>query len=93
MKYETRCIKIKLKPNSIERVRGWSKTQINCISGLETPRDPTWVLFTFERELRNTTPELHDWLMTATTHQAIFPGVIGDGAVQVRLWLQRRRTV
>ncbi len=54
---------------------------------LENARDPTWVLFTFESELRNTTPELHDWLMTATTHQAIFPGVIGDGAVQVRLWL------
>ncbi len=54
---------------------------------LENARDPTWVLFTFESQLRNTTPELHDWLMTATTHQAIFPGVIGDGEVQVRLWL------
>lgn len=58
---------------------------------LGNARDPTWVLFTFESEMRNTTPELHDWLMTATTHQAIFPGVIGDGAVQVRLWLPNAR--
>jgi len=25
MKYETRCIKIKLKPNSIEKVRKWAR--------------------------------------------------------------------
>jgi len=43
------------------------------------------VLFTFASELRITTPELHDWLMTAATHEAIVPGAIGDGAVQVRL--------
>ena len=37
--------------------------------------------------MRQSAPELYDWLMTATTHQATFPGVIGDGAVHVRLWL------
>lgn len=26
MNYETRCIKIKLKPNSLEKVREWTKT-------------------------------------------------------------------
>ncbi len=26
MKYETRCVKIKLKPNSMEKVREWAKT-------------------------------------------------------------------
>lgn len=26
MSYETRCIKIKLKPNSLEKVREWTKT-------------------------------------------------------------------
>jgi arabinogalactan endo-1,4-beta-galactosidase len=26
MKHETRCVKIKLKPNSIEKVRTWAKT-------------------------------------------------------------------
>ncbi len=52
---------------------------------LENARDPTWVLFTFASELLITTPELHDWLMTAATHEAIVPGAIGDGAVQVRL--------
>lgn len=26
MKYETRCVKIKLKPNSIEKVREWAQT-------------------------------------------------------------------
>jgi hypothetical protein len=26
MNYETRCVKIKLKPNSIEKVRAWART-------------------------------------------------------------------
>ncbi|MEO8073276.1 MAG: DUF6176 family protein [Acidobacteriota bacterium] len=26
MSYETRCVKIKLKPNSLEKVRDWAKT-------------------------------------------------------------------
>lgn len=26
MKYETRCVKIKLKPNSLEKVREWQRT-------------------------------------------------------------------
>ena len=26
MNYETRCVKIKLKPNSVEKVREWAKT-------------------------------------------------------------------
>ncbi len=58
---------------------------------LGNAREPTWVLFTFESEMRNSTPELHEWLITATTHQATFPGVIGDGAVQVRRWLPSAR--
>ncbi|HEY6120007.1 MAG TPA: glycosyltransferase family 39 protein, partial [Pyrinomonadaceae bacterium] len=54
---------------------------------LKTAHNPTWILYTFENDMRQSAPELYDWLMTATTHQATFPGVIGDGAVHVRLWL------
>lgn len=54
---------------------------------LKTADRPTWVLSTFENDLRRTSPELYHWLMTSTTYQAVFPSVIGDGAVYVRLWL------
>lgn len=48
---------------------------------------PTWVIFTFEADLQRTAPSLHDWLLASTIPQARFAGVIGDGTVQVRLWL------
>lgn len=45
MKYETRCVKIKLKPNSLEKVRDWAKT-INAREDevLATLRDETVIL-------------------------------------------------
>ncbi len=45
MNYETRCVKIKLKPNSIERVREWAKV-INERKAevLETLRDESVIL-------------------------------------------------
>ena len=47
MKYETRCIKIKLKPNSIEKVREWARV-INRRKdqALSTLRDESVVLET-----------------------------------------------
>ncbi len=47
MKYETRCIKIKLKPNSIEKVREWARV-INRQKdeALATLRDESVVLET-----------------------------------------------
>lgn len=47
MKYETRCIKIKLKPNSIEKVREWARV-INYRKDevLATLRDESVVLET-----------------------------------------------
>ena len=59
---------------------------------LKTADRPTWVLYTFENELRTTSPELYCWLMTSTTYQARFPSVVGDGAVYVRLWLPSGET-
>ncbi len=43
--FETRCVKIKLKPDSIERVRQWAQT-LNARSdeALETLRDETVVV-------------------------------------------------
>jgi hypothetical protein len=58
---------------------------------LKTADRPTWVLYTFENELRRASPELYYWLMTSTTYQARFPSVIGDGVVYVRLWLPSGR--
>lgn len=45
MEFETRCIKIKLKPDSIEKVRDWAKT-INARKdeALATLRDETVIL-------------------------------------------------
>ena len=57
---------------------------------LKTADRPTWVMFTFENSLRHESPELFQWLMTSTTYQASFRGVIGDGTVYVRLWLPPR---
>ena len=43
--YETRCVKIKLKPNSIERVREWAKTlNRRRDEAIETLRDETVVV-------------------------------------------------
>ncbi|MFN2509727.1 MAG: hypothetical protein ABR589_13275, partial [Chthoniobacterales bacterium] len=53
---------------------------------LKTAGRPTWVLYTFENDLRATSPALYSWLMSATAPRAIFRGVIGDGAVHVRFW-------
>lgn len=46
MGYETRCIKIKLKPDSIERVREWAKTlhETRREEALATLRDETVVI-------------------------------------------------
>jgi hypothetical protein len=57
---------------------------------LKTADRPTWVLYTFENDLRRASPELYHWAMTSTTYQARFPSVVGDGAVYVRLWLPSR---
>ena len=57
---------------------------------LKTADRPTWVLYTFENDLRRVSPELYHWLMTSTTYQVCFPSIIGDGAVFVRLWLPSR---
>jgi len=45
MNYETRCVKIRLKPNSIEKMREWAKT-INerKDEALETLRDESVIL-------------------------------------------------
>src|ERR687886_238111 len=43
--YETRCVKIKLKPNSIERVREWAETlNRRRDEAIETLRDETVVV-------------------------------------------------
>lgn len=59
---------------------------------LATADRPTWVLYTFENDLRHAWPKMHEWLMTATAHRATFPSVIGGGAVHVRLWLPSNKT-
>jgi hypothetical protein len=46
----------------------------------------TWVLYTFGGALRGSEPVLADWVRSATTRKATFPGVIGDGEVYVHLW-------
>lgn len=47
MKYETRCVKIKLKPNSIEKVRQWAKTiNVREDEALLTLRDESVILET-----------------------------------------------
>lgn len=53
---------------------------------LQGATNPTWILYTFENEMRRSSPELYSWLQTDTIHQATFPGVIGDGEVHVFLW-------
>jgi hypothetical protein len=63
--------------NSPEELEAW----------LQEAKYPTWVLYTFEQDLRGSEPALHDWVTSATVRQATFPGVIGDGAVHVHLWL------
>ena len=71
---------------------GWEliKDSTELQDWLKTADRPTWVLYTFENNLRRESPELYHWLMTSTTYQARFPSVIGDGAVCVRLWLPSR---
>ena len=45
MKYETRCAKIKLKPNSLERVREWAETiQRRRAEAIETLRDESVII-------------------------------------------------
>lgn len=45
MNYETRCVKIKLKPDSIERVREWAKTlHERKTEALATLRDESVIL-------------------------------------------------
>jgi len=47
MNYETRCVKIRLKPNSIEKVRAWAKTINERKSeALATLRDESVILET-----------------------------------------------
>ncbi|HUE82182.1 MAG TPA: DUF6176 family protein [Pyrinomonadaceae bacterium] len=49
MRYETRCAKIKLKPNSVERVREWAKTlnKTRRDEALATLRDETVMVEAF----------------------------------------------
>ncbi|NOT45470.1 MAG: hypothetical protein HOP14_12785 [Acidobacteria bacterium] len=46
MRYETRCVKIQLKPDSVERVREWAATlnESRRTEALETLRDESVVL-------------------------------------------------
>ncbi|HVF11308.1 MAG TPA: glycosyltransferase family 39 protein [Abditibacteriaceae bacterium] len=53
---------------------------------LKSARQPTWIIYTFASEMRDSAPQLHKWVETATTAQAEFPGVVGDGTVHVQLW-------
>ena len=47
MSYETRCVKIRLKPNSIEKAREWSQTIKTCKEeALATLRDESVILET-----------------------------------------------
>lgn len=50
-----------------------------------------WILLTFTRDLRRVDPEMHDWLQRSTALEATFPGVIADGAVEVRRWVPPER--
>ena len=56
MKYETRCVKIKLKPGSLERVREWAKTlnETRRDEAIATLRDETVVV---ESYFLDSTPE------------------------------------
>lgn len=56
MEYETRCAKIKLKPNSLERVREWAKTltETRRDEAIATLRDETVIIESYFLE---NTPE------------------------------------
>jgi hypothetical protein len=56
MQYETRCVKIKLKPGSLERVREWAKTihEGRREEALVTLRDETVIV---ESYFLDSTPE------------------------------------
>jgi hypothetical protein len=56
MRYETQCVKIKLKPGSLERVREWAKTlnETRRDEALATLRDETVII---EAAFLDNTPE------------------------------------
>ncbi len=54
---------------------------------LKGARSNTWVLYSFENEMRRSDPKLYDWVVSATTNEKRFPSAIGDGSVYVRLWI------
>jgi hypothetical protein len=54
---------------------------------LASAQSPTWFLYTFENQLRQEQPALHDWLKKTTHHCASFPATIGDGGVHVYRWM------
>ena len=62
MRYETRCTKIKIKPNSLERVREWAKTvnEIRRDEALATLQDETVIIEAF---FLDSTPD-GDFLIT-----------------------------
>ena len=54
---------------------------------LKTARDNTWVLYSFQSEMRSSMPDLYNWVINSTVEKKRFPSVIGDGSVYVRLWM------
>lgn len=53
---------------------------------LDSGNGRVWTLFTFIPYLRSGTPVLYEWVQQETVAKAVFPGVIRDGEVTVRLW-------
>lgn len=54
---------------------------------LKGARNNTWVLYSFENEMRRSDPKLYNWVVSATINEERFPSAIGDGSIYVRLWI------
>jgi mannosyltransferase len=53
---------------------------------LAGPHRRTWVIYTFEPDLRLHYPELEKWVQQSTVPQVTFPGAVQYGEVHVNLW-------
>jgi hypothetical protein len=57
---------------------------------LQSAREKTWVVYSFESEMRESAADLYTWVISSTTNEKRFPSSIGDGSVYVRLWIPRQ---
>ena len=56
----------------------------------QSAREKTWIVYSFEGEMRESAADLYTWVISSTTNEKRFPSSIGDGSVYVRLWIPRQ---